>query len=413
MSGKTILVISGGTEAVPGIARAREMGLHVVVSDGSPTAPGLLAGDEQLLASTYDVRATVAAARRYEREVRHIDGVISIASDVPLTVASVAVELGLPGIPLAAARLASDKLAMKRHLAEHGVAVPWFAPAPTAGHLRAHVAEQGYPLVLKPLDSRGARGVLLLHDEHIDLEWAHATALRESPSSQVMVERFLAGPQISTESLVLDGVAHTIGFADRNYEQLERFAPYVIEDGGQLPSHLAPAEQAAVRKLVQCATDAFGVRAGVLKGDIVLCDGTPYVIEVAPRLSGGYLCTHEIPLNTGVDLVANAIRVALGETPPAEDLRPRWSRGVAQRWLFPPPGRVRCVTGVATVAARPEIALCEIRVRPGDIVSAPSSHNTRAGVIIATGPTRELAVSSARQAVAGIEIATEPVAPGR
>jgi biotin carboxylase len=404
---RTLLVIGGGTEAVAGIARARAMGLRVLVSDADPDAPGMAIADDRLLASTYDIEATVAAARRYHREARPIDGVICIASDVPLTVASVAAELGLPGPPLDAARLASDKLAMKRRLAERGVAVPWFAPAPTAADLRAHVAEQGYPLVLKPADSRGARGVLLLRDARTDLAWAHAVALRESPSGQVMVERFIAGPQVSTESLIIDGVAHTIGFADRNYEQLDRFAPYVIEDGGELPSRLTAEEQAAVRALIQRATEAFAVRAGVVKGDIVLCDGQPYVIEIALRLSGGYLCTHEIPLSTGVDFVGQALRIALGETPSAQELRPTRHLGVAQRWLFPAPGLVRSVTGVEEVAARPEVALCEVRVGPGDLAPPLSSHRARAGVAIATGATREEAVEHARRAVAGIAIETE------
>jgi biotin carboxylase len=409
LEGRTLLVVSGGGEAVAGIDRARELGLHVVVSDGSASAPGLLAADDRLLASTYDIETTVEAARRYHREVRRIDGVICIASDVPLTVASVAAELGLPGIPLEAARLATDKLAMKRLFAERGVPVPWFAAAPTAADLRAYVAERGCPLVVKPVDSRGARGVLLLRDERIDLEWAHETALGESPSGQVMVERFLEGPQISTESLVVDGVAHTIGFADRNYEQLERFAPHMIEDGGELPSRLGPDEQAAVRELVQRATDALGISAGVLKGDIVLHDGSPYVIEVAPRLSGGYLCTHEIPLSTGVDFVGQAIRIALGERPAAEDLRPARNGGVAQRWMFPAPGRVCRVEGIERVAARREVVLCEVRVSEGDLLPPVASHNTRAGVVIATGATREQAIEQAGRAVADIEILTAPV----
>jgi biotin carboxylase len=93
---RTLLIVSGGGEAVAGIRRAREMGLHVVVSDGDPRAPGLAAADEGLPADTYDIAATVAAARRYHRHRRPIDGVICIASDVPLTVASVAHELGSP-----------------------------------------------------------------------------------------------------------------------------------------------------------------------------------------------------------------------------------------------------------------------------------------------------------------------------
>ncbi len=404
---RTLLIVSGGVEALPGIRRARELGLHVVVSDGSPDAPGLRAADDRLLASTYDVAATVAAARRYHREVRPLDGVTCIASDVPVTVAAVAAELGLPGVPLEAAHLSADKLAMKRRLAERGVAVPWFAEALTAADLRRHVAAQGYPLVVKPVDSRGARGVLLLRDGRVDLEWAHATALRESPSDRVIVERFLAGPQVSTESLVLDDVAHTVGLIDRNYELLERFAPHVIEDGGQLPSQLPAGTQAAIHELIQRAVEAFGIRAGVVKGDVVVCDGEPHVIEVALRLSGGYQCTHEIPLATGVDFVGRALALALGETPDPQELRPRWSRGVAQRWMFPAPGRVRRITGAAAVAARPEVALCELRVAVGDTVAPPSSHTTRAGVVIATGATTEEAVGNARRAVAGVRIESE------
>jgi biotin carboxylase len=408
-SKRTLLVVGGGTEAIAGIERAHEMGLHVVVSDGSPSATGLLAADDRLLASTYDVDATVAAARGYRREVGRIDGVICIASDVPLTVASVACELGLPGITLDAARLTSDKLAMKQTLVEHGVNVPWFAPAATATDLCAHVAEQGYPLVVKPVDSRGARGVLLLRDERTDLGWAHETALRESRSGRVMVERFIDGPQISSESLIVDGVAHTIGLADRNYEFLDRFAPHVIENGGEMPSRLAQDARAAVCDVIQRSVSAFGVSAGVIKGDIVMHAGSPYVIEVALRLSGGYLCTYEIPLSTGVDLVGEAIRIALGETPSEEDLQPRSDVGVAQRWMFPPPGRVCRVTGAAAVMSLPEIAMCEVRVVAGDVIAPVSSHPSRSGVVIATGPTRETAIDHVRSALAAIEIEVEPI----
>ena len=110
---RTLLVVSGGAEAVPGIRLAKRMGLHVVVSDGSAAAPGLAEADDSLIASTYDVAATIAAATEYSRTVRRLDGVMCIAADVPVTVASVAAALGLPGIPLEAARLAADKLAMK------------------------------------------------------------------------------------------------------------------------------------------------------------------------------------------------------------------------------------------------------------------------------------------------------------
>jgi biotin carboxylase len=391
---RTLLFVSGGIEAVPAIARAREMGLRVAVSDGSADAPGMRLADERLVVSTYDVAGTVAAARGLA-----LDGVICVASDVPQTVAGVAEAYGLPGPTPETALLATDKLAMKERFARDGVPVPWFAPVGSA----AELAGLDGPLIVKPVDSRGARGVIRLTGA-VDREWAFAAARAESPTGRVMAERFLDGPQVSSESLVIDGVAHTVGLADRNYEHLERFAPYVIEDGGELPTRH---DGEAIAAVVQQAAASLGVRDGVVKGDIVIHDGRPHVIELAARLSGGYLCTHEIPLSTGVDFVGCAIRTALGELPAAAELVPRGARGVAQRWLFPPPGRVVGIAGAQDVAARPEVELCELRVAVGDTVPPVTSHPARAGVVIATGDTREQAVEAARNAVGAIAIATQ------
>src|SRR4249919_3426735 len=81
---RTILIVSGGREAVPAIAEARRLGLRVLVSDGAPDAPGFRLADAGLLASTYDPDATVEAARAYAAANR-IDGVLAVAADVPVT----------------------------------------------------------------------------------------------------------------------------------------------------------------------------------------------------------------------------------------------------------------------------------------------------------------------------------------
>ena len=400
-----MLIISAGVEALPGIKLVKKLGLHVVASDANPKAPGFALADNKLVASTYDVEATVAAAARYHHEVRPIGGVMCIASDVPLTVASVAAALELPGIPVESARLATDKLAMKQRFAADGVPIPWFSAVASADHLKALVAAEGLPLVIKPVDSRGSRGVLRLQPQN-DLAWAYATAKGHSSTGRVMLERFLPGPQVSTESLVIDGIAYTPGFSDRNYEYLDRYAPHIIENGGQLPSHLDDATQQAVRDLVQQAAQSMGIRNGVVKGDIVITDGKPHVIELAARLSGGYFCTHEIPLNTGVDLVGAAIRQALGEPVDPADLQPRFNRPVAQRYFFPEPGVVTAVEGVEAFAEHPDVAYLELRVKPGDRIGPVDSHPARAGLVITTCETTQAAVELANHVVSSIRIIT-------
>jgi biotin carboxylase len=404
---KTLLVVGGAIETVPGILRAQNMDLRVVVSDMNPLAPGCIAADEYLVASTYDVEKTVAAAVQYNKNKHTIDGVICIATDVPHTVAHVSAELGLPGISLETARLVTDKLAMKQRFRTDGVPVPWFRPVDSARDLEACAISNDIPLIIKPVDSRGARGVLRVIPD-FDLRWGFEEARSQSPSGRIIVEQYLGGPQVSTESLVVDGEVFTVGFSDRNYEFLERFAPNVIENGGELPSFLPADIQNQVKNVVARAVQSLGIKNGVAKGDIVIHNGDVYVIEMAARLSGGYFCTHEIPLNTGVDFVGAAIRMALGEKIDSKDLMPTLNQGVAQRYFFPQPGKVVSIKGVKEVQARPEVALFEIRVKPGDIIGPVNSHPARAGVVIATGTDREDALINVKKAVHDIHIITQP-----
>ena len=403
---RTLLVISGGIEAVPAIAEARRLGLRILVSDGDPAAPGFKLADAGLIASTYDPDATVDAARAYAKRNR-IDGVLAVAADVPVTVAAVAEALRLPGISRVTAFLASDKLAMKERFRDEGVPVPWFREVRDQATLVAVAASAERPLIVKPVDSRGARGVVRLLPG-VDPEWAFGVAAAESPAGRVMVETYVPGPQVSTESVVVGGRTTTVGFSDRNYALLGRFAPFVIEDGGELPSRLSPAMHDQIAALVARAAAAMGVRHGTVKGDIVVGPDGPMVIELAARLSGGFFCTHEIPLATGVNLVEAAIRLALGEEPTSADLEPRWSRGVAQRFLFPEPGRVVSVAGAAQASLGEGIALLEVRVKAGTIVPRMTSHVCRAGVVIAVGEDRTQAVTRAEAAIARVRIVTAP-----
>jgi len=405
VAGKTLLFVGGGMEAVPGIRQARELGLHVVVSDMNPKAPGILAADDGLIASTYDVAATVAVARDYHRRVRPLDGVMCLATDVPLTVATVAAELGLPGIPVAAAMRAMDKLAMKERFVADGVPVPWFHRVTSAKHLRQLVAQQGLPLVIKPVDSRGARGVLRL-TEAVDPDWAYAHAAANSPTGRVMVEAYLDGPQISTESLLLDGIGVTPGFCDRNYEHLERFAPYMIENGGSQPSALPPQAREAVADCALRAARSLGITTGIAKGDMVWTADGPKVIEIAARLSGGWFCTDQIPLATGVELVEAAILLALGQPLVLDDYLPQSRAGVAIRYVFPEPGEVVRIDGLEAARQLPGIYRLELYVGPGDRVEPVVNHPSRAGFVITVGADRQQAIDRAEAVIDAVSIVT-------
>jgi biotin carboxylase len=402
---KTLLIVSGGIEAADAAKRAREMGLHVVVSDIDANAPGFAYAHDRLIADVYGPEETACAAERYHREQRKIDGVLCVAADAPVTAALVAERLGLPGISVETAKLACDKLAMKRRFKQDGVPVPWFAPVSSVAELRAIIAERGPELVIKPVDSRGSRGVQRLGST-ADLTAAFALAEKHSPTRRVMVEAYLDGPQVSTESLITDGRCYTPGFSDRNYELLETHAPFFIENGGDLPSRLPPETQEKVKDVVARAAASLGVTAGTVKGDIVVHRGKPYVIELAARLSGGFFCTREVPLNTGVDFISCAIRVALGEHIYAAELQPWRQQAVIQRYAFPKPGKVVGIRGAEAAKRLPGIADVVVTAKPGDVIPPAGDKRPSAAMVLATGRTREDALAAAHAGLAVLDIET-------
>jgi biotin carboxylase len=395
---KTLLLISGGIEAVPGIQRAKEMGLFVVVSDGNPNAPGFGYADDQIIASTYDVNETSQKAKQYHETVREFNGVICIASDVPMTVASVAKELSLPTIPLESAELAMDKLAMKNKFNKDKVPIPDFIKLDSFNEFENLVEDCGYPLVIKPVDSRGARGVLRL-TRGIDLNWAWNHSKDNSPTGRVMAEKYLDGPQVSTESMMINGECYTVGFADRNYEFLEKYAPYIIENGGDLPSQISENIQKKVKDVVKKAALSMGIRDGVVKGDIVILKGKPFIIELAARLSGGYFCTHAIPLNTGVDFVGNAIKMAIGEKVSPDDLIPKFNKNICQRYIFPAPGLIKEINGLSELEDNSSIKYFNLHASIGQKIDKPTAHPSRAGMVITEGNSRQDAIDSAIKAI--------------
>jgi len=404
-SGKTILIVSGGIEAAGAAKRAKEMGHSVVVSDRDPNAPGFAFADSCLIADVYGPEETAAAAERYSGKIHKIDGVLCVAADAPVTAAKVAQRLKLPGLPLHVAELACDKLAMKKCFRSAGVAVPWFQEVATPQELQRIAVERGRDLVIKPIDSRGSRGVQRVAKVD-DLSSAFMLARSYSPTERVMVEQYLAGPQISTESLITDGRCYTPGFSDRNYEFLEHYAPFFIENGGDLPSQLPPEAQQKVRDLVARAAKALGVTAGTVKGDIVIHDGEPYVIELAARLSGGFFCTREIPLNTGVDFIGAAIKVALGEDVTEQEMAPTRATPVVQRYVFPRPGTVTSIHGADAARRIEGVAELVITARLGDVIPPAGDKRPSGAMVLATGVSREKALKAANDALSLIRIET-------
>jgi biotin carboxylase len=401
---KTLLILGAGKEQVVAVTQARSKGIRTVVLDQNPNADGGPLADEFHLVSTRDRRAVTEFARNYPGR---IDGVMTIASDIPHIVSAAAEILGARHIPSQVAELCVHKLNMKERLREMGVNVPPFASVKGLDELRSFIEKVGYPVVIKPVDNSGARGVLRLTDK-TDIAEAFAYSSGFAFSGEIMVEKFIEGLQISTEGLMLNGILHCTGFADRNYSRLDDAVPFMVEDGGDIPTVLDDASKRLVEAEFEKATRALGIDWGPAKGDMIFgSDGKAYVIEIAARLSGGNFCYDKVPWATGVDIVDILIDMAVGNPVDVARFVPSRNLATAQRYFFPAAGTLCEVQGVAAAKQVEHIRKIDIWARPGDQIASLENHPSRVGYVISVAPTRSEAVAAAEQAVREVRFITK------
>ncbi len=388
LPGEYLLVLGASSDQLFMIKTAQEMGLKVLAVDANADAPGSSVADAFAHVSTRDVEAVCSYLQQFQQQGAKVLGVSTMGSDIPEVVASIAAYLGTPSISLEDARVAVDKISMKLRFAEHHVPIPWFCEIGSYDELQQIIDEHGYNLVIKPNDRSGSRGVFLL-DANTDCHDLFNRSREFSFSKRVLVEEFLPGLQISTETIMVDGRAYTPGFADRNYELLDRFRPQILENGGWVPTILSDEEVRAVNSLVEKASLALGVRNGVTKGDVVMTAEGPKMIEMAARLSGGDFSESLVPLGSGVNYVETVIEMAVGRKPNLDKLKPRFNKAVSNRYFFPKPGRLIRIEGEEEVRSWDWVEKLEFWYQEGDTVPEMTSHASRFGVFIVSADDRD------------------------
>jgi biotin carboxylase len=401
---KTVLFVGAGRHQRRAIAQARAGGLRVVAVDRNPEAPGLAEADVAEVVDFSDVDAVVEVGRRHA-----VDGVLTISADraVPV-VAAVAEALGLPGIGTETAYVMTQKIAMRRVLAEAGVPQPRFAAVRNVHEGYAALERVGLPAVLKPADSGGQRGVFRL-DSADDLEAHLHAALAESPTDEAIVEEYVEALELNGLVVVRNGESVPLTLSDRLRPPGVGFGVGWIHvyPATIFGDQLEEAERVAVH-----AVHALGLENGIAFPQLLATDdGRVLVIEVAARIPGGQmadLARHA----TGVDLVEVALRQALGEDVPDELVQPAFKQPLAIRFLTAAPGPLPTgtVTSIGTldkVLAFPGVVQADLYLTEGETIRPVRLDGDRRGYVIAVAETNLEALERADAAAKLVDVEVE------
>lgn len=388
------MILGAGVMQAPAIRIAKEMGWTVVCADGNRNAPAASDADRFLHIDLKDLEGLEEAARNLQL-AEGLDGVMTAGTDFSASVAWIAERLGLPGLKYRTALNATDKIRMRNCFRENKVPSPRFVELSQEMVYTHETKEMPYPLVVKPVDNMGARGVRKIFTAD-ELEDAVNKAISFSRTGRAIVEEFVAGPEYSIDALVSDGVVTIHGLAERHIY----FPPCFIEMGHTMPAVLDDKKKRAIEDTFKKGVAALGIDNGAAKGDIIYSESGPVVGEIAARLSGGYMSGWTFPLASGMESTKGALKIAVGQKPDFYD--GSYKKVCAERAFLSIPGTVKSLDKLEQAYNTDYVNDLFLRIDEGDKVNFPVNNVEKCGNFISSHEDRKKAVQSAEQAAARI-----------
>ncbi len=317
---KAVLIFGCGPLQKSIINRAKLMGLYTVGIDPCEDATCRNDVDAFEVVGGQDYEGTCAVVEKYG-----IDAIVTAATDKPLVMmARIAEKYGFPFYSVETAQWSTDKFQMKLRFMEGGVPCAKGRLVKSA----AEVEDFEYPVIVKPRDNSGSRGVKLCRNKE-ELEQSMAEALEYSKLDSVLVEEFIEGPEYSIEALHYNAISHSplaisgneptansqqprakvIQFTEKKTTEF----PYNVELGHIQPANISEENKQKIREIISKIGAALHFENCPSHTELKINDRGTFIIETSPRLGGDYITSTLTPLSTGVNMEDELLKIALGE----------------------------------------------------------------------------------------------------
>ena len=375
MDKKSVLVFGVGELQISIITRAKAMGLFVVGIDPFEDAVAKDYCDAFEVVGGQDFIGTIDVATKYK-----VSAIVTAATDKPLVMmARVAEELHLPFFSVETAEWSTDKFQMKQRFLEGGV--------PCARGRLIHNSEEAqdlyFPLICKPRDNSGSRGVKLCRDL-TELDSCIKEALEVSKLDTVLVEEFIEGREFSIESLHYDGKSEVIQFTEKKTTEF----PYNVELGHKQPANLTDDQRNQICDIISKIASCMHFENCPSHTELKVNERGIFVIETSPRLGGDYITSTLTPLSTGINLEDQLLHIALGE--PVDTTTGRVDKASAVCFFSLSEGKVKAIDSrINEVSKWPNVHSFHLKLKAGDTVNKITSSLNRYGQFIVTSDSRE------------------------
>jgi len=393
--GKRALVLGASKWQVPLIKQAQSMGLEVVATDMNPDAVGLKVADYSEVVDILDADANTNVAIKY-----NVDAVMTDQTDYALNVvAKVASRLILPGPSIEVAKNCTNKKMMRQITSEKNIQNPIFFVAESLVDARLAASDIGFPLIIKPTDNQGSRGVFKV-DSLNQLIELFADSIGHSRDGQVLIEEYVRGTEVTVEGFVVDGALNTLAISEKKHTP----PPRIIAMNLDFPPAFAPQKIKQIKRTASDVASALGMSNGPFHGEFIVNEKGIYLVEAAYRGGGSGTSSHIVPAVSGVNMLEKLVLVSLGQK---VEIKPTKNDACILKFLQFEPGPIRNIAGIPEANSINGVKLLEINYQPGEVFPSVTDDSKRHGAAIVSGQTLKEARKTLDHALSRIKITYE------
>ncbi len=392
---KQVAIVLGGTAPHAELCNLlKKRGYYTILVDYLDNPPASLVADEHIRESTLDNEKVFEIA--IEREA---DLVISTCIDqANVTACDVLERLGKHApYSYATALQLSNKISMKSIMIDNEIPTSRFCCV--SDLFSAKFEHLRFPVVVKPSDSNGSKGVRRC-DTISDALRNLPAALALSRSKQAIVEEFIEGREIAFDSYLIDDKLNILMTRER------RKINSGFDDIQQIYGSFWPADVSLEihQKLVDIGESiarAFNLRNTPLMVQAIVRDGEVSVIEFAPRIGGGE--NHRIiKMATGFDPIRAAIESFLGARTTIEMEQP--TKVYLDFYLYAKNIIFGRVEGLEEAKINGIVDEYSIYKAKGDVIGSELTSGNRIGSFIVSAEDQNKGLSKIENALRNIEI---------
>lgn len=391
LKGKTLLVMDRTALAACAVERAKEMGIRTVVANfyKFEDSPSKQVADVSIDVDISDIDAMVKIVKEYG-----VDGIFIGWTDSHLPYyAAICERTGLPccGTPLQFNTMSNDKKKFKQACVDNGV------PTIHSYHLdhtfrREDLDQIIYPVVIKPADGSGGRGVERCNNE-AELIEKYTKLYDTSASKKIICEQYIDTPLEIFLNYTIQGDEASLSASYMKFRTLEEKDSTASGLLHIYPSARTKEYKDKVEPVVKKMFHNLGLRNCILSLQGFLKDGEFYFHEAGLRMGGGQSYVFTQALN-GISALDMIIEYALTGAMTSADVRTQdncdFSQCCANYYVRLKTGTIRSISGIETVRAMPEVLQCLTFHKVGDQIGAEGSVDRVLYRIHVMAPTKEL-----------------------